>query len=211
MLPEENKENHNVYIVFLITNTNMGKMIRFFTHNKYSHVTFTFDQDLQEMYSFARYHVDSPILGGFVIEKPERYLNNNNDVTVKICKIPVSKKEYQRINQEIAYFKVNKQEMIYNTLNAVLSLLKKRIILKNTYTCLEFITYLLHYPNMLEIHELERRLNKYVVYHGSMKDISGWEQSYEDADDYFQRRHVLGGIYDTAYHFKKIAKRLVSE
>ncbi len=209
MLNHENAKNYHIYVTFLVTNTNMGKMIRLFTRNRYSHVTIAFDEDLHKMYSFARYHVNSPISGGFVVEQPDRYLTDNNDVTVKICQLPVSEIEYERIRQEITYFSENRDEMIYNTFNAVLSLLRKRLEVKNTYTCLEFVTYLLRFSNIQAIRELERQLNEYVVYDGSFRDITKWEQSYTDEDDYLRRRHVIGVVLDTVYHFKKIVVRLI--
>jgi hypothetical protein len=209
MMFEEIGNMNYIYVVFIVTNTNMGKLIRLFTRNQYSHVTVAFDKDLRQMYSFARYHINSPISGGFVIEQPERYLNGNNDVTVKICELPVTEEEYNRIHTEVAFFKQNKEEMIYNTMNAVLSLLRRRISVKNTFTCLEFVTYLLHYSNILAIKELERRLEKFVVYHGSLKGIAQWEQSFVDEDDYFRRRHVMGIVTDTVYHFRKIVARMI--
>jgi hypothetical protein len=209
LLEEKINYNNYIYVVFIVTNTNMGKLIRFFTRNQYSHVTVAFDKDLRNMYSFARYHINSPISGGFVVEQPERYLIGNNDVTIKICELPVTEEEYERIKTEVSFFQQNKEEMIYNTLNAVLSLLKRRISVKNTYTCLEFVTYLLRYPNMLAIKELERSFEKYVVYHGSLKGITQWEKSYVNEDDYFRRRHVIGIVIDTVYHFRKIVARII--
>ena len=205
----EEFDYHHIYVVFLVTNTYMGKLIRFFTHNQYSHVTVAFDGDLKKMYSFARYHVNSPISGGFVVEQPDRYLCNNKDVMVKICKLPVTLEEYDRIHKEITYFNKNKEEMLYNTVNAVLSLLRKRLRVKNMYTCLEFVTHVLRIPNIIAIRELERRLNRYIVYNGSFRDIVKWEQSYTDEDDYFTRRHVIRVIIDTLSHFKKVVGRLI--
>lgn len=209
MLTGDNIDYNYIYVAFLVTNTNMGKLIRVFTRNQYSHVTLAFDRELSKMYSFARYHVNSPISGGFVVELPERYLCNNSDVMVKLCKLPVTKEEYERIRQEITFFHNNRKEMLYNTLNAVLSLLRKRLKMKNTYTCLEFVTHLLRFPNICAIRELERRLEGYVVYNGSFRDIARWEQEYTDDDDYFERRHVIGVILDTVFHFKKIVVRLI--
>ena len=211
MLTSKDLDYNNIYVVFLVTNTNIGKLIRLFTRNQYSHVTIAFDDDLSKMYSFARYHINSPISGGFVIEQPDRYLSEDNDVMVKICKIPVGEEEYKRIRYQISYFDENKEEMIYNTLNALLSLWKKRLDMKNTYTCLEFVTYLLRYPNFLNIHELERRMEQYVVYSGSFRDIAKWEQSYTDEDDYFRRRHIIGVILDTVFHLKKVVVRLIKD
>ncbi|HHV11701.1 MAG TPA: hypothetical protein GXX75_15620 [Clostridiales bacterium] len=209
MLSLENKNNHYIYVAFLVTNTNIGRLIRLFTRNQYSHVTIAFEHDLNKMYSFARYNINSPISGGFVIEEPYRYLINNSDIYVKICKLPVSATEYKRIEQEVEYFHRHKEEMIYNTVNAVLSLIKKRLQMKNTFTCVEFVTYLLRYPNILAIRELEERLGKYVVYYGSYRDITKWEQESVDEEDYFRRRHIGEVLVDTVLHLKKVMIRLI--
>lgn len=209
MPAEELKESYYVYVVFISTKTYMGKMIRLFTHNEYSHVTIAFDQDLRKMYSFARYYINSPILGGFVTEIPLRYLHGNNDVNIKICKIPLSKTEYNRIHTEVEFFHRNSEQMIYNTLNAVLSLIGKRLSTSNMFTCVEFVTHLLRYPDIMAIRELERRLKGYIVYQGSMRAVSYYEQSDDKRDEFFRRRRMLGIISDTIYHFRKIAIRVL--
>lgn len=202
-------ERHKIYVVFITTNTNMGKLIRLFTRNPYSHVAIALDSKLCEMYSFARYHINSPIRGGFVVEVPDRYLFDNQDVTIKVCELPVSDDEYNRMLEEISYFKKHKEIMIYNTLNAVLSLLRKRVYLKNTYTCIEFVTHLLRYPNVLAIRELEQRLSQYEIYCGSFKDVVKWEEAYNIEDDFFRRRQVREVLLDTINHFRKIVVRLL--
>ncbi len=206
---EKNSNKYYIYVAFLVTNTNMGRLIRLFTRNQYSHVSIAFEHDLNKMYSFARYNVNSPISGGFVVEEPYRYLINNSDIFVKICKLPVSVAEYERIKLEVEFFHQHKEEMIYNTLNAVLSLVKKRLQKKNTFTCLEFVTYLLRYPNLLAIRELEERLEEYVVYYGSYRDITKWEQESIDEEDYFRRRRIIDVMMDTVSHLKKVMVRLL--
>ncbi len=96
--------------------------------------------------------------------------------------------------------------MLYNTVNAVLSLFNKKIKLKNTYTCIEFVTHLLNIRDILAIRELEIMLEQYQVYHGGLKEIARLD--YEVEDDYFNRRCLSGIIYDTFSHFGKIILRL---
>ncbi len=208
MLSEDKKMNY-LYVVFVSTNTIMGKGIRLITRNKYSHVTIAFDRDLRSMYSFARYHINSPIYGGFVVERPGRYLYGDQDVLVKICEVPVEEKEYERIRQEIEYFQQNREVMIYNTINALLSLLGKRLDAKDMYTCLEFATHLLRFPRMNAIRELERRLAEHVVYTGSLRDAADWQQEQMKDDEFFRRRRAIGIAYDTVYHFRKVVQRVL--
>ncbi len=204
----EKRFGQDIYIVFLSTNTMMGKGIRFFTRNRYSHVTISLDQDLHTMYSFARYHINSPIRGGFVIEQPIRYLYDDQDVSVKLCRISVSSEEYHRIQSEITHFVANREKLIYNTPNALLSLFGRQLSVKDMYTCLEFVTYLLRYPRILTIHELEHRLKQQVIYHGSLKQIVSTEQPWTE-DDYFVRRDVTGIVSDTVHHIRKVAVRVI--
>lgn len=203
------KEFNYIYITFLVTNTGMGKLIRTFTNNQFSHVTVSFDKDLRQMYSFARYHINSPISGGFVIERPHRYLNSDQDVMVKICELKVTKEESKRILKELSYFKQNQDIMIYNTMNALLSLLRKRISVKNMFTCLEFVTHLMQYPDMLAIEELEQRLEPYVIYQGSLRAIAKHETLPEE-DTYFNKRRRVEVALDTIFHFHKVVGRLLA-
>ena len=208
MLTEKGPGQKEIFIVFLSTNTIMGRGIRFFTRNRYSHVTISLDQDLRVMYSFARYHINSPIRGGFVIEQPIRYLYHNQDVSVKLCRILVSRKEYDRIHSEIAHFVANRERLIYNTPNALLSLFGRQLTVKDMFTCLEFVTYLLRYTKILTIRELELKLKQQVVYEGSLKQIVSHEQSLPE-DDYFIRRDVSGILSDTVHHIRKVANRVL--
>lgn len=209
MLIENRLGQEDIFIVFLSTNTIMGKGIRFLTRNRYSHVTISLDRDLHRMYSFARYHINSPIRGGFVIEQPLRYLYDNRDVSVKICKVRVSREEYVRIQCEIGHFLANREQMIYNTPNALLSLFKRQLTVKDMFTCLEFVTYLLRYQKILTIRELEHRLRNQVVYHGSLRQIITQEQPCQE-DDYFERRDVPGIVLDTVHHIRKVAVRVIN-
>ncbi len=209
MLSEERKQMNYLYVVFISTNTIMGKGIRLLTRNKYSHVTIAFERDLRAMYSFARYHINSPIYGGFVVERPGRYLHGEKDVLVKICKIPIEPEEYERVCQEIEYFQQNREVMIYNTINALLSLLGKRLDVKDMYTCLEFATHLLRYPRMNAIRELERRLEEHEVYTGSLRYAADWQPDQIDNDEFFRRRRAIGIAYETVYHFRKVLQRVL--
>jgi hypothetical protein len=209
-MPMEGKEMNYIYVVFVSTNTMMGKGIRLFTRNKFSHVSIAFERDLRVMYSFARYHINSPLYGGFVIERPGRYLHGNQDVLVKICEVPVEQKEYERIRKEIEYFKINSEVMIYNTVNALLSLLGKRLDVKDMYTCLEFATHLLRYPRMNAIRELESRLAEHVVYTGSLRDTAYWQMEQLGEDEFFRRRRIPGIAYDTVTHFGRVFHRVLN-
>lgn len=197
-----------VYVAFSHTNTVMGKMIRFFIRNEYNHVSLSFDEELGTMYSFARYRINSPFAGGFVCERPERYLSGSKDARIKLCRLPVSDEEYARIRQEIVHFTGLKSEMLYNSINAVLSLLNKHIYIKNAYTCIEFVSSVLAMEDIRRLGQLEEELGRYQIYCGS---ISRFPHENETPDDvYFSKRKFVFIVSDTVCHFYKIVSRLAA-
>ena len=198
-----------VYVVFFTTNTHMGRLIRFSTRNKFNHVSFSIDPNLNTMYSFARYKINSPIRGGFVTEKPERYLYNGEQINIKICSLALGDEEYERILKELDYFEKHKDQMTYNTFNAILSVFNKKLIMKNAYTCLEFVAYLLNIHEIMTIGELEDRLKNNIVYHGNMQKTTTKMDDTEACDTYFNKRDILEVFTDTALHLGRIFKRLI--
>ena len=58
----------NVYILLTDTGSVLTTMIKHVTTNPYNHVSISFDEDLETLYSFGRKHPNNPFLGGFVKE-----------------------------------------------------------------------------------------------------------------------------------------------
>ena len=168
-----------VYVAFLTTPTRIGKTIRYITKNKYSHVSLSFDENLGKMYSFARYCVNSPLVAGFVEESALRYYYNNDDeVPVKICKIPLSPQKHALVKEYIEGIQKDSDQYIYNYFALASALLRKKILVDKSYTCLEFVYSVLYYCGVEDgldfysfytISDLEKLLEKYVVHEGVLK------------------------------------------
>lgn len=196
---------HYLYVVFSMTNTNVGKVIRFFTRNKFNHVSLSLHEDLRVMYSFARLHKNSPLVGGFVLEHPNLFMLDRKDVYVKICRIPVTKEKHNEINKTIIDFSNRKEEMIYNSFSAVSSLFHKKIPIKNAYTCLEFVSTVLNMEEVSSIKDLEMKLNKYKIYSGSLKNIAFYDELSED--EFFQRQDLYSILVGSIRHFGNLLSR----
>ena len=59
---------HKVYILQMYSQTIPSKLIKFFTHYKYSHIAISFDKNCNVIYSFGRTKYNSILNGGFVKE-----------------------------------------------------------------------------------------------------------------------------------------------
>lgn len=171
--------NKYIYVAFLTTPTKIGKAIRMVTKNKYSHVVLSFDEDLRTMYSFARYHINSPLVAGFVEESALRYYLSEEDVPVKICKIPLTQKKYKEVLDYICTIELNSKQYVYNFLALAAASIHKKIPIEKSYTCIEFVYSVLYncgIENSLDINryfsivDLENALSKYVVYEGNLQE-----------------------------------------
>lgn len=165
-----------LYIVFSATPYRVGSIIRFFTKNRYNHVSVSFHQNLQTLYSFARYHKNAPLYGGFVRESCLRYRRGDKYANIKVCRIPVSDEQKNAIKEYIESL----DEKCYNLISVPFALIKKKYRAIRAYTCVEFVVSLLCEAKIgafceekfYSINDLEQQLSEYAVYEGSFKTIA---------------------------------------
>lgn len=63
----------HLYVMISHTNTGFGRAIRFITGCYYNHSAIAFDEDLQQLYSFARKMYDIPLSAGLTQEHASMY------------------------------------------------------------------------------------------------------------------------------------------
>lgn len=79
----------------------MGKFIRGITRFEYNHVSVALCEEMQPMFSFARYQAHNPLRGGFIEESWLRYLYYNKDVSIKVFELEVETENYEKVEDEI--------------------------------------------------------------------------------------------------------------
>ena len=162
-----------IYVVFSSTPYKIGKAIRCLTGEQYNHVSIALDPELTQMYSFARRYYKTPFYGGFVKESLSRYQFRDNKAIIRICKIPVTNQQYDRIKVRMRQMLRNSKQYLYNHMSVFGTLVKRPIKAKGAYTCAEFCVLVLNElgfsltpTKYYSIGELESILHKYVVYTG---------------------------------------------
>ena len=133
-----------IYVVFSSTPYKIGKMIRTVTGEKYNHASIALDENLTQMYSFARRYQKTPLYGGFVRETSARYCRKGKRASMKIYKLDVEDARYEALKQKLEDMYQNKEDYLYNHLSALAVFLHKSIQPKNAYTCVEFCVAVLH-------------------------------------------------------------------
>lgn len=159
----------SIYVIISATPSKMGKCIRLFTHTPYNHVSISFDPELKDMVSFARYYREIPFYGGYTHESIERF----HDSKILLYKIRLNDDDYNKVKEAIASFEENASDYLYHTINAFLCPFNKEIYIERAYTCLSFANRLLqetnlHIPTVYNIKSLMKLLEPYKVYEGTI-------------------------------------------
>ncbi len=167
-----------IYIVFSGTVCKMGSFIRAVTHGRYNHMSVALDAELNEMYSFARLKRETPFCGGFVREGAERYRSAPGEASaeVSICRIPTDAAGYARVRARIDEMCRHPGFYVYNMFSAALVPLRKRVDVRDSFTCVEFALEMLRLSGMklagsyYSIAELYALLRRGEIYRGEFPD-----------------------------------------
>lgn len=163
----------SVYIVFSATPYKMGKMIRTVLHNRYNHISLSFDKDLSTMYTFARFHENMPLYGGFVTESPRRYQRGEHSAMLKVCRVEMPEENYLALRSFVAHMESRSRKYIYNLYSAMFTPLHIRLLIRDSYTCAEFVGDALNIAGLdtsmggfHSLKELEQLLAPCTIYEG---------------------------------------------
>ena len=199
-----------VYIAFLAPNNRMGRFIRFLTGNSYSHVALSLDNTICELFSFARRQRSIPLAGGFVTEYPDRYLSGYGDIPLMLVRIALSDEDYLKLIKTLYDFSMRKKDLIYNSIDAVtVSLFRKHVPIKDSYTCLSFCCLLLGLQQFFSISELEKNLDGETVFTGSYSEYVTDSTDHEHDRLFFERVNPVRVVSVTIHHFSRLLLRLI--
>lgn len=202
-----------IYVILTRTTTKIGKIIRLVTHYEYNHVSISLDENLTEVYSFARYYKNAPLVGGFVVESIMRY--DSDKTKLKVFKIPVDLKTYMSIKRYINLMKIYKNKFLYNSISAFFFIFRIRVNIKDSYTCIEFAEHLLTKFNVLNltsknfktIKALDKSLSDYTHFEGKFNELDvkhDW-----GIDNYINKQNICVIFFSSICHFTKLVYRFI--
>lgn len=140
----KNDRCRNVYIVLTQTQTYPARAIHLYTNEPYAHASLAFDDDLAEMYSFARRGIRNPFNAGFIEEDiNEGVFGKCRSTTCNIYQLKITEQQYIKLREEIEIFKQNKDDYSYNFLGLLAAAVNIPIKAKQRYFCSQFVAYVL--------------------------------------------------------------------
>lgn len=160
-----------IFIVLSCGNSFSKRAYRALTDCRYDHVSVSFNENLSVMYSFAKHHLDVPLVGGFVAEYPSRFIAEGGDIPVKIFAYEVPEDIYMRVRDVIRRMTTHPQIYSYNVIDKAASVMGGRFDLRRSYTDLSFVCRLLHLGDIRSIKELDFVLGPWLVYDGTLNEV----------------------------------------
>lgn len=140
-----NESNYeNIYIVLTQTKTYPARAIRLYAQEPYAHASIAFDENLEEMYSFARRGVYNPFNAGFIREDIDKGIfGRYRSTSCGIYRLKITKEQCERLRKIIEIFNLNKEFYSYNYLGLIGAAFNIPIRSKNKYFCSQFVAYVL--------------------------------------------------------------------
>lgn len=166
-------EQKYLYVVFSATPYRMGTLIRAVTGEPYNHVAIAMEEDLRKLYAFARRYYHTPFYGGFVTEDPCRYHHKGRTATVRLCRIPVTREQWDALSVRLETMSAQAEHYLYNHLSAAAAPLHRKVLVRDAYTCAEFaisvlreLGYCFSSRKYYSIGAIAQALDAYRVYDG---------------------------------------------
>jgi hypothetical protein len=133
-----------IYIVLTRTQTWVARAIRMITGEPYSHVSLSFDGELNTLYSFARRQIRNPLNAGFIEEHLETGIFGlDSHVDCEIYCLHIPKEGYDRIRNLIEELLCNKEDYGYNFLGLFTAALNYPYSSPKKFFCSQFVAWAL--------------------------------------------------------------------
>ncbi len=161
----------NIYILLSRPKTFVSRLIAFFTHAEYSHVSVSYDSELGSLYSFARKYPFFPLPGGIVDENENGILRKPiRNARCILLSASVSEDAFEAFRSRIDNMFLNRNKYHYSIRGLLLCRLGIESSYENHYFCSQFAAEMLSCaevcgipkppslmkpPDFLEISDLE--------------------------------------------------------
>lgn len=127
----------SIYIVLSHSNTIVSKIIKKVTKDKYSHVSLSFDDSCENMFSFGRKYLHIAFIGCFNVENIHKGVYKvHSNATMAIYKLNVNEKQYINAMKKIKDISNNSKG--YNIIGLFLAYFRIRVN-RPKYYCSEFV------------------------------------------------------------------------
>lgn len=169
--------NKQGYILLTDTGTLFTRLIKVFTKKPYNHASLSFDDKLNEVYSFGRKSVRNPFRGGFVKENMQSKLFRRSKCA--IYSFEITDEQISEMKQFIQSIEAEREQYSYNFIGLFGFIINKPINRKNKFFCSQFVATVLSEsnifvfeksPSLIAPNDFEQLCTSKKVYEGNLYD-----------------------------------------
>ncbi len=186
-------DNKSLYILLSRTQTIPSRVIRFLSPMPYVHASIAFDENLDEMYSFARKRVHYPFYCGLIDEDINKGIFARKKHTeCLVLRLPVTEEEYDKAHDSVEHFKAHRRRYGYNYLGVFAVKFHKAIERKYDYFCSQFVDKVLQMsginlfgktPGLVTPEDYRNSDKLEHFYEGLLTNYRGWLSSFDMSKD----------------------------
>lgn len=160
-----------LYIMISKTDTGIGNLIRKVSGYPYNHVSMNLDGDFHRWVSFARFHQNTPLYGGYIMEPVERFLAKGQIIDIRIFAIDLSPARYEELRKLFSNAGAPDSGYIYNYLELLTLSIGIACPIQKAYSCLGFANFVMG-TDYRSIRDLDKHLTPHLFYEGTLNDLA---------------------------------------
>ena len=142
----------DIYILLTKSDTYISRFINFYTKDKYTHVSISFNENLIPMYSSARKYVHFPLPGGLRHEPLDTgFYKKHSKIPCALYKLEVTDEVFCAAKEEAEEMIKSAKKYKFNVIGMFLCGLNVPFPRKNKYFCSEFVSKILIDNNALKL------------------------------------------------------------
>lgn len=140
----------SIYILLTKSDTYISKIIKLTTNDKYTHVSISFEDCLQPLYSFARIKIDTPLPAGLRTEPFDSgFYHKYPHIPCALYELQVEDDVYESAKAEVEKMMSVAPLYHYNLMGLIFCRLNIPFNRKYHYFCSEFVSEILKKSNAL--------------------------------------------------------------
>ena len=160
-----------LYVMISKTDTGIGSIIRSISGYPYNHVSMTLDPTFRGWVSFARFHQNTPVYGGYITEPAERFLAKGQTIDIRVFAMDLTAARYEELRELFSKAGTPDSGYIYNYLELLTLSAGVRFPVRNAYSCLGFANAVMG-TNYRSIRDLDRHMTPHLFYKGTLNDLA---------------------------------------
>lgn len=141
-----------IYILLTKSGTFVSKMVGLLTSDQYTHVSVSFEESLQPMYSSSRKNGETMFPAGPCLENFNRgYLLKHPMIPCALYELEVTDEVYERAKREVHKIIKNSDAYGFNILGLILCGINIPFYSKDSYFCSQFVGEILYNSQAVEL------------------------------------------------------------